>query len=80
MCDVEGPAPDGDFPQVLTLSDSYLIKGYTAEERILYGIVQVVPQGDLQAEIAARRDNPDLAFVDIRSARNTRWLVRARRG
>lgn len=72
------PAVD-TVPPNLGVSPDYLIKGYTADERIAYGTGAVVPQDRLEAEIAARLDDPALAFVDIRSARNNCWLMRATR-
>ena len=76
-CDAPDPAP---LPEVLGLSPEFLIKGYTEDQRILYGTGAVVGRDVLEAEIAARLDDARIAFVDIRSARNNCWLARATRG
>ncbi len=65
------------LPEVLNLSPQYLVKAYMSDERILYGTGEVVPQANLEIEISQRLEMPDVAFVDIRSARNNCWLARA---
>ncbi len=74
----EAPRSAG-LPEVLTVSPDYLVKAYTADERILYGTGEVVPWPQLEEAIAKRLENPEVAFVDVRSARNNCWLARARR-
>ena len=74
-------APDPrEFPEALTLSPVYLVKRYTTDERIACGTGAIVPAAALPQEIAARLALPGIAFVDIRSARNICWQVRARPG
>ena len=70
-------APDGAaLPEVLTVSPDYLLKGYSDDERIVYGTGQVVSAADLEhyAETLLARDG--ISFVDVRSARNNCWQVR----
>lgn len=69
-----------DLPPVLTSSPDYLIKGYTDQNRILYGTGAVVPTQDMQDRIAAIFSNPDVAYVHIRSARNNCYQARVDRG
>ncbi|WP_010140358.1 DUF1203 domain-containing protein [Oceanicola sp. S124] len=66
-------------PPVLTSSPDYLVKGYGADERILYGTGQVVEVAGLDARVADLLFREEIAFVDIRSARNNCWQARARR-
>ena len=66
-------------PPVLTTSPDYLIKGYSADERIVYGTGRVTPQAEIMAYCAEVLARPDVAFVDIRSARNNCWQVRVTR-
>lgn len=73
------PYRDSDLPPVLTTSPDYLVKGYDARERIIYGTGQVTPQAGLEAYVAQLLARDDVAFVDIRSARNNCWLARATR-
>ncbi|MBR9649697.1 DUF1203 domain-containing protein [Thalassovita aquimarina] len=68
-----------DLPPVLTTSHDYLVKGYSADERIVYGTGQVTPRAELEAYVAQLLARADIAFVDIRSARNNCWIVRATR-
>ncbi|PWJ18096.1 DUF1203 domain-containing protein [Jannaschia seohaensis] len=65
------------LPPVMAVSPDYLIKAYSADHRILYGTGAVVPSGALGAEIEERLEREDVAFVDIRSARNNCFLARA---
>ena len=67
------------IPQVFEESPDYLIKGYTSDERIKYGTGEVVLREALADAIEARLEHSDVAFVDIRSARNNCWLARVTR-
>ena len=65
------------LPPVLTTSPDYLIKGYSPDHRIVYGTGAVVPTPDMKARIAAILDDPRVAYVHIRSARNNCYQARA---
>lgn len=67
------------LPPVLTTSPDYLVKGYDTRERIVCGTGQVTPQAEIEAYIAHLLTRDDIAFVDIRSARNNCWMARATR-
>ena len=63
-------------PPVLQTSPDYLLKGYSAEFRIVYGTGQITLAADIErvaAEILAREG---VAFVDVRSARNNCFQCR----
>ncbi|MDR7125063.1 DUF1203 domain-containing protein [Pseudotabrizicola sp. 4114] len=64
------------LPPILTSSVDYLLKGYTADHRICYGTGKVVAQGGVEAYAAALLTRPEIAFVDVRSARNNCFLCR----
>lgn len=64
-------------PPILATSPDYLIKGYTADDRIRYGTGGIVPAEHLSQEIAIRLSDPVLAYVDVRSARNNCFQTRA---
>jgi hypothetical protein len=66
----------GDLPQILTSSPDYLLKGYTSEERIRYGTGRIVAPHDISAYAAQVFSDPDIAFVDVRSARNNCFMLR----
>lgn len=69
-----------NLPPILATSPEYLIKGYDAAERIVYGTGTVVPAITLSASIDAILENPVVAFVHIRSARNNCYQARADKG
>ena len=75
----DGAGDQEGLPEVLTLSPQYLIKAYSVDERIIYGTGDVVAQAVLAEEVAQRLARADVAFVDVRSARNNCWLARATR-
>ncbi|QUJ75450.1 DUF1203 domain-containing protein [Sulfitobacter albidus] len=66
-------------PPILKPGETYLIKGYTADERIRYGTGQIVPTQDLSKAAAALLARDEIAFVDLRSARNNCFQLRIRR-
>lgn len=69
-------ADDGRLPPAMTSAPDYLIKGYAADERIVYGTGQIVaPEAMLGAAEALFAD-PQVAFVHIRSARNNCYQAR----
>lgn len=80
VCADDCAAWDGTgVPPILSTSPDYLIKGYTAEERIAYGTGAIVPAAELDAAVAARFREARVAFVDVRSARNNCFQTRVRR-
>lgn len=70
-------APGGrpDLPAILASPD-YILRGYSAEERIVYGTGAVVPTARIRAEAAARLADPRVAFLHVRSARNNCFQCR----
>jgi hypothetical protein len=60
-------------PEILASPD-YIIRGYGADDRIVYGTGAVVPTGRILAEAAARLER--VAYVHVRSARNNCYQVR----
>ncbi|MBT9385778.1 DUF1203 domain-containing protein [Pseudooceanicola sp. CBS1P-1] len=71
-------AAEGSLPAIL-VSPDYLLKGYCAEERIVYGTGQVTPVPEIAAYADALLARPEVAFVDLRSARNNCWQARLTR-
>jgi hypothetical protein len=64
------------LPAILTTSAEYLLKGYTANERISYGTGSIKAPADLANYAAALLDRPEIAFVDVRSASNNCFMTR----
>lgn len=67
---------DGSLPPILTTSPDYLVKGYTADHRILYGTGRVVAREMLRDHAESLFADPRVAFVDVRSARNNCFQLR----
>lgn len=67
------------LPPVLATSPDYLLKGYAADDRIVYGSGRVVAASDLQGYATTLLSDARIAFVDVRSARNNCFQCRIRR-
>lgn len=57
-------------------SPDYLIKGYSADDRIVYGSGAVVPTATIPERAAALLDDVRIAYVHVRSARNNCYQAR----
>ncbi len=66
------------LPAMLASPD-YILRGYGADDRILYGSGAVVPTKALIAEAEARFANPAIRYLHIRSARNNCFQCRVER-
>ncbi len=64
------------LPPILRTSAGYLLKGYTADERIRYGTGRIVAPDDIPAYAATLLDRSEIAFVDVRSASNNCFMTR----
>lgn len=64
------------LPPVLQTSPDYLLKGYGADHRIVYGTGRVVPRDGIEAYAQALLSDPRIAYVDVRSARNNCFQTR----
>ena len=67
------------LPEMLAAPD-YIVRGYGADDRIVYGTGAVVPTERIAHEAAKRLDDPRVAYVHVRSARNNCYQVRIDRG
>ena len=75
-CD-RGDSPD--VPEVLQTSPDYLIKGYSADERIVYGTGTIAPAQEIAERLDAIFADPNVAFIHVRSARNNCFQARVDR-
>jgi Protein of unknown function (DUF1203) len=64
-----------DLPEVLESPD-YIVRGYSAQDRIVYGTGAVTAVGALAARAAMLLADPRVAYVHVRSARNNCFQVR----
>ncbi|MEY9532061.1 DUF1203 domain-containing protein [Sinorhizobium fredii] len=71
------PAADGTLlPSILTSSTDYLLRGYSADERIVYGTGGVVPADMLERRADELLARPDVDSVHVRSAKNNCYQCR----
>lgn len=68
------------LPPIARTSPDYIVRGYTATDRIRYGTGAVVPASELSARAAALLARADIAYVHVRSARNNCYQFRIDRG
>jgi len=66
-------------PKMFLGWERLLIKGYGANDRIVYGTGTVVPTADIERAAAAILQRPDVAYVHGRSAKNNCYQVRIER-
>ena len=52
------------------------MKGYSADDRIVYGTGRIVPTGEVEAYAEAVLADPRVAYVHVRSARNNCYQMR----
>ncbi len=65
-----------DLPDILTTSPDYLLKGYTKDDRILYGTGAIIPSEEILGYASQLFDNPNVAYIHVRSARNNCYQCR----
>lgn len=68
-------AGDG-VPPILKTSPDYLMKGYTADNRTRYGTGQITPADEIASYAQALFEREEVAYIDVRSARNNCFLAR----
>ncbi len=74
-----GAGPSPDLPPFLN-SSRYIVRGYDADERILYGTGAVTPTAEIIDACARLLARAEVAFVHVRSASNNCFHVRVERG
>ncbi|MBE1293716.1 MAG: DUF1203 domain-containing protein [Rhodobacteraceae bacterium] len=75
--DCTGTAPSSTLPDILT-APTYIVRGYSVDERIVYGTGQVTPTADIAGYTESLLARADIAFVDVRSASNNCFLCRVK--
>jgi hypothetical protein len=71
----DAPANRSEMPEILASPD-YILRGYGADDRIVYGTGAVVPTDSIAAQAEARLGDPRVAYVHVRSARNNCYQLR----
>ncbi len=73
--------PDAaETPDLFSRTTRLLIRGYGADDRILYGTGQVVATEDIAETAADLLDRAEVAYVHLRSASNNCFQCRIERG
>ena len=67
---------DEHTPEMLRKSPHMIVRGYTADERIVYGTGAVVPTDRIAETAAALFARDEVAFVHVRSASNNCFQCR----
>ena len=79
LCAGECQAGGGEaVPEMLASSD-YIVRGYGADDRIVYGTGGVVATRAIPARAGELLADPRVAYVHVRSARNNCYQVRIER-
>ena len=63
-------------PPILTTSRDYLLRGYSRDDRIVYGTGAVTPVDELASKAADILGRDEVAYVHVRSARNNCYQCR----
>lgn len=64
------------LPEIMKTSPGYLIKGYGADDRIIYGSGAIVPQDQIERYASSVFEEHDAAYLHVRSASNNCYLLR----
>lgn len=67
-------------PAILQSSPDYLVKGYSSEDRIVYGTGAVIPAPDIATRAADLFKDARVAYLHVRSSRNNCYQARIDRG
>lgn len=78
LCKTPCKANGTGLPDIAT-SPEYLLKAYSADERIIYGTGRITPLQEIATYAETLLEDAEVAFVDLRSARNNCWQARISR-
>ncbi|GFE64028.1 DUF1203 domain-containing protein [Litoreibacter roseus] len=70
------PYADDGTPDILSRSPEFLVKAYSADDRILYGTGRITPKDEITDYARTLFDREDVTYIDVRSARNNCFLTR----
>ncbi|QYK43128.1 MAG: DUF1203 domain-containing protein [Paracoccaceae bacterium] len=79
LCADDCAAGGGAGMPAMLASPDYILRGYGADDRIVYGTGAVVATPDIPARAAALLDDPRVAYLHVRSARNNCYQCRIER-
>ena len=67
-------------PEMFARREAILIRGYDADDRIVYGSGKVIPTEEIEAVAATLFERPEIAYLHLRSASNNCYQCRIERG
>lgn len=73
-------ADAAELPEMMAGADTYLVRGYDARDRIVYGSGGVIPTSKVMERCGAILENAGVAYLHIRSAKNNCYQARVERG
>lgn len=79
LCAAPCAAGSGENLPVMLAAPDYIVRGYGADDRIVYGTGGVVATGAIPARAAELFGDDRVAYVHVRSARNNCFQVRIER-
>lgn len=79
LCADDCAAAGSGFPDKTLTAAHYIVRGYSADERIIYGSGHVVNTFDIPHICDDLLTDPNIAFVHVRSASNNCFLCRVQR-
>jgi len=65
-----------EVPPVVSRRPRHLLKGYSGNDRIVYGTGQIVTPGEIPDYLSRVFQTPGVEYVDVRSALNNCFTVR----
>lgn len=74
------PWSGDETPPILCTSPDYLLKGYGADDRIVYGSGKITTAANLHEYARTLLTRANVAYVDVRSSRNNCFLTRITKG
>lgn len=63
-----------ELPPILKTSPTYLIKGYTSDNRIKYGTGIVIPPSEIKSASEKIFEDETVAYIHVRSATNNCYM------
>ncbi len=67
------------LPELFGKTAAYIVRGYSADDRIVYGTGAVVPTAEIPDRAAELLARPDIAYLHMRSAKNNCYQCRIER-
>jgi hypothetical protein len=69
----------GPVPSIFTRREAILMRGYGADDRIVYGTGKVIPTEEIEQRARHLFERPEVAYIHLRSASNNCFQCRIER-